>query len=144
MSCSRYARGLAAISVVALAAGLFVSSVGVSPLFAEEASTNGSDGDRAIVLGGTDSGDGSFVPNSSPVLSGEGRYEDSSTPAVESVDATSSQDAESIEDLAVKNKGTLSDGATYVFACSNASVRCGTLRADLPQMALMFRCTTRI
>lgn len=121
MSCSRYARGLAVISVVALAAGLFVSSVGVSPLFAEEASTNGSDGDRAIVLGGTDSGDGSFVPNSSPVLSGEGRYEDSSTPAVESVDATSSQDAESIEDLAVKNKGTLSDGATYVFACSNAS-----------------------
>lgn len=121
MSCSRYARGLAAISVVALAAGLFVSSVGVSPLFAEEVSTNGSDANRAIVLGAADSGDGSLASNSSTVPSSEGRSVDSSTPAGESADDTKSQDAESIEDLAVKNKGTLSDGVTYVFACSNAS-----------------------
>lgn len=121
MSCSRYARGLAAISVVALAAGLFVSSVGVSPLFAEEVSTNGSDANRAIVLGAADSGDGGFAPNSSTVPSSEGQSEDSSTPAGESADDTKTQDAESIEDLAVKNKGTLSDGVTYVFACSNAS-----------------------
>lgn len=121
MNCSRYARGLAAISVVALAAGLFVSSVGVSPLFAEEVSSNGSDANRAIVLGAADSGDGSFAPNNSTVPSSEVRSEDSLSPAVESADDTTSQDAESIEDLAVKNKGTLSDGATYVFACSNAS-----------------------
>lgn len=121
MSSSRYARGLAAISVVALAAGLFVSSVGVSPLFAEEVSTNESDANRVIELGTADSGDGSFAPNSSTALSSEGRSEDPSTSAVESVDATTSLDAENIEDLAVKNKGTLSDGATYVFACSNAS-----------------------
>lgn len=121
MSCSRYIRGLAAISVVALAAGLFVSSVGVSPLFAEEASTNGSDANRAIELGAADDGDGTFSPNSSTVLSGEGQSEDSSTSVVESADATTPQDAESVEDLAVKNKETLSDGVTYVFACSNAS-----------------------
>lgn len=121
MSSSRYARGLAAISVVALAAGLFVSSAGVSPLFAEEVSTNESDANRVIELGAADSGDGSFAPNSSTVPSSEGRSEDSSTPAGESADDTTSQDAESIEDLAVNNKGTLSDGVTYVFACSNAS-----------------------
>ena len=61
MSCSRYARGLAAISVVALAAGLFVSSVGVSPLFADEVSTNGFDANRVIELGAADDGDGSFA-----------------------------------------------------------------------------------
>lgn len=144
MSCSRYARGLAAISVVALAAGLFVSSVGVSPLFAEEVSTNGSDANRVIELGTADGGDGGFAPNSSTAPSSEGRSEDSSASAVESVDAATSPDAESIEDLAVKNKGTLSDGATYVFACSNASRKVWDLRADLPQMALTFRCTTRI
>lgn len=72
-------------------------------------------------MGAADSGDGSFAPNSSTVPSSEGRSEDSSTPAVESADATTPQGPESIEDLAVKNKGTLSDGATYVFACSNAS-----------------------
>ena len=121
MSSSRFTRSLAAISVVVLAAGLFVSSVGVSPLFAEEVSTNGSDANRVIELGAADDGDGSFAPNSSTVPSSEGRSEDSSTPAGESADDTTSQDAESIEDLAVKNKGTLSDGVTYVFACSNAS-----------------------
>lgn len=121
MSSSRYTRGLAAISVVALAAGLFVSSVGVSPLFADEVSTNGSDANRVIELGAADDGDGSFVPNSSTVLSSEGRSEDSSTSAVESADGTTPQDVESVEDLAFKNKGTLSDGATYVFACSNSS-----------------------
>lgn len=121
MSSSRYTRGLAAISVVALAAGLFVSSVGVSPLFADEVSTNGSDANRVIELGAADDGDGSFAPNISTVLSSEGRSEDSSTSAVESADGTTPQDAESVEYLAVKNKGTLSDGATYVFACSNAS-----------------------
>lgn len=121
MSSSRYTRGLAAISVVALAAGLFVSSVGVSPLFADEVSTNGSDTNRVIELGAADDGDGSFAPNNSTVLSSEGRSEDSSTTAVESADGTTPQDAESVEDLAVKNKGMLSDGATYVFACSNSS-----------------------
>lgn len=121
MSCSRYARGLAAISVVALAAGIFVSFVGVSPLFAEEVSTNGFDAHRAIELGAADGGDGGFAPNSSTVLSGEGRSEDSSSSAVESADGTTPRDAESVEDLAVKNKGTLSGGTTYVFACSNAS-----------------------
>lgn len=55
-------------------------------------------------------------------MSNEGQSEDSSAPTAESTD-TASQDAGSIEDLAVKNKGTLSDGATYVFACSNASRR---------------------
>lgn len=123
MSCSRYTRGLAAISVVALAAGLFVSSVGVSPLFAEEVSTNGPDANRVIELGAADDGDGSLAPNSSTVLSSEGRSEDSSTSAVESADGTTPQDAESVEDLAAKNKGTLSGGTTYVFACSNASRR---------------------
>lgn len=54
-------------------------------------------------------------------LVSEGRSEDSSTTAVESADGTTPQDAETVEDLAVKNKGTLSDGATYVFACGNAS-----------------------
>ena len=121
MSCSRYTRGLAAISVVALAAGLFVSSVGVSPLFAEEVSTNGPDANRVIELGAADDGAGSLAPNSSTVLSSEGRSEDSSTSAVESADGTTPQDAESVEDLAAKNKGTLSGGTTYVFACSNAS-----------------------
>lgn len=121
MSCSRYTRGLAAISVVALAAGLFVSSVGVSPLFAEEVSTNGPDANRVIELGAADDGDGSLAPNSSTVLSSEGRSEDSSTSAVESADGTTPQDAETVEGLAVKNKGSLSDGATYVFACGNAS-----------------------
>lgn len=121
MSFSRYARGLAAISVVSLAAGLFVSSIGVSPLFAEEVSTNGSYANRVIESGTADDGDGTFAPNSSTVPSSEGRSEDSSTSAVESADGTTPQDAESVEDLAVKNKGTLSDGATYVFACSNAS-----------------------
>lgn len=121
MSCSRYTRGLAAISVVALAAGLFVSSVGVSPLFADEVSTNGSDANRVIELGAADDGDGSFAPNSSTVLSSEEGSEDSSTSAVESADGTTPQDSESVEDLAAKNKGTLSGGATYVFACSNAS-----------------------
>ena len=121
MSCSRYTRGLAAISVVALATGLFVSSVGVSPLFAEEVSTNGPDANRVIELGAADDGDGSLTPNSSTVLSSEGRFEDSSTSAVESADGTTPQDAESVEDLAAKNKGTLSGGTTYVFACSNAS-----------------------
>lgn len=121
MSCSRYTRGLAAISVVALAAGLFVSSVGVSPLFAEEVSTNGPDANRVIELGAADDGDGSLAPNSSIVLSSEGRSEDSSTSAVESAYGTTPQDAESVEDLAAKNKGTLSGGTTYVFACSNAS-----------------------
>lgn len=121
MSSSRYARGLAAISVVALAAGLFVSSIGVSPLFAEEVSTNGSDANRVIESGTADGGDGTFAPNSSTVLSDEGRSEGSSTSVVESIDGTTPQDAESVEDLAVKNKGALSVGATYVFACSNAS-----------------------
>lgn len=121
MSCSRYTRGLAAISVVALAAGLFVSSVGVSPLFAEEVSTNGPDANRVIELGAADDGDGSLAPNSSTVLSSEGRSDDSSISAVESADGTTPQDAESVEDLAAKNKGTLSGGTTYVFACSNAS-----------------------
>lgn len=121
MSSSRYARGLAAISVVVLAAGLFVSSIGVSPLFAEEVSTNESYANRVIESGTADDGDGTFAPNSSTVPSSEGRSEDSSTSAVESADGTTPQDAESVEDLAVKNKGTLSDGATYVFACSNAS-----------------------
>ena len=69
MSCSRYTRGLAAISVVVLAAGLFVSSVGVSPLFAEEVSTNGPDANRVIELGAADDADGSLAPNSSTVLS---------------------------------------------------------------------------
>lgn len=121
MSCSRYTRGLAAISVVALAAGLFVSSVGVSPLFAEEVSTNGPDANRVIELGAADDADGSLAPNSSTVLSSEGRSEDSSTSAVESADGATPQDVESVEDLAAKNKGTLSGGTTYVFACSNAS-----------------------
>lgn len=121
MSCSRYTRGLAAISIVALAAGLFVSSLGASPLFAEEVSTNGPDANRVIELGAADDGDGSLAPNSSTVLSSEGRSEDSSTSAVESADGTTPQDAETVEGLAVKNKGTLSGGTTYVFACSNAS-----------------------
>lgn len=121
MCCSRYARGLVAISVVVLAAGLFISSVGASPSFAEEVSSKGPDANRAIVLGVADDGDGSLAPNNSTVPSSEGRSEDSSSPAVESADDTTSQNAESIEDLAVKNKGTLSGGATYVFACSNAS-----------------------
>lgn len=144
MSSSRYTRGLAAISVVALAAGLFVSSVGVSPLFADEVSTNGSDTNRVIELGAADDGDGSFAPNNSTVLSSEGRSEDSSTTAVESADGTTPQDAESVEDLAVKNKGMLSDGATYVLLAAIPRAKCGTLRADLPQMVQMFRCTTRI
>lgn len=144
MSSSRYARGLAAISVVALAAGLFVSSIGVSPLFAEEVSTNGSYANRVIESGTADDGDGTFAPNNSTVPSSEGRSEDSSTSAVESADGTTPQDAESVEDLAVKNKGTLSDGATYVLLAAMPRARCWTLRADLPQMALMFRCTTRI
>lgn len=144
MSSSRYARGLAAISVVALAAGLFVSSIGVSPLFAEEVSTNGSDANRVIESGTADGGDGTFAPNSSTVLSDEGRSEGSSTSVVESIDGTTPQDAESVEDLAVKNKGTLSDSATYVLLVVMPRARCGTLRADLPQVALMFRCTTRI
>lgn len=105
MSCSRYARGLAAISVVALAAGLFISSVGVSPLFADEVSTSGSDANRVIELGAADDGDGSFAPNSSIVLSSEGRFEDSSTSAVESADGTTPQDVESVEDLAFKKQG---------------------------------------
>lgn len=144
MSSSRYARGLAAISVVALAAGLFVSSAGVSPLFAEEVSTNESDANRVIELGAADSGDGSFAPNSSTVPSSEGRSEDSSTPAGESADDTTSQDAESIEDLAVNNKGTLSDGVTYVLLAAMHRARCGMLRADHLQTALMSRCITRI
>ena len=143
MSCSRYARGLAAISVVVLAAGLFVCSVGVSPLFADEVSTNGSDANRVIELGAADDGDGSFAPNSSTVLSSEGRSEDSSTTAVESADGTTPQDAETVEDLAVKNKGTLTVRPMFLLAAMPRA-RCGTLRTDLPQMALMFRCTTRI
>lgn len=121
MSRSRFARSLAAISVVALVTGLFVSVAGVSPLFAEEVSTNGSDANRVIELSAADSGDDGFAPNSSTVLSNEGQSEGSSKSAVESSDGTISQDAESIEDLAVKNKGALSDGATFVFACGNAS-----------------------
>lgn len=100
--------------------GLFGSAVGVSPLFAEEVFTNGSDANRVIELGAADGGDGSFAPNSSTVLSGEGQLQDSSTPAAESTGATSHY-VESIEDLSVKNKGTFSDGVTYVFACNNAS-----------------------
>lgn len=92
----------------------------MSPLFAEEVFTNGSDANRVIELGAADGGDGSFAPNSSTVLSGEGQLQDSSTPAAESTGATSHY-VESIEDLSVKNKGTFSDGATYVFACNNAS-----------------------
>ena len=122
MSCSRKARGLAAISVVALAAGLFISSVGVSPLFADEASTNGCDVNRVIDSDATNGGDGGSAPDGLSALSNEGQSEDSSAPTAESTD-TASQDVGSIEDLAVKNKGTLSDGATYVFACSNASRR---------------------
>lgn len=120
MSCSRKARGLAAISVVALAAGLLISSVGVSPLFADEASTNGCDVNRVIDSDATNGDDGGSAPDGLSALSNEGQSEDSSAPTAESTD-TASQDAGSIEDLAVKNKGTLSDGATYVFACSNAS-----------------------
>ena len=144
MSCSRYTRGLAAISVVALAAGLFVSSVGVSPLFAEEASTNGPDANRVIELGAADDGDGSLAPNSSTVLSSEGRSEDSSTSAVESADGTTPQDAESVEDLAAKNRGRFLAVRPMFLLAAMPRVRCGTLRVDLPQMALMFRCTTRI
>ena len=122
MSCSRKARGLAAISVVALAAGLFVFSVGVSPLFADEASTNGFDVNRVIDSDATNGGDGGSAPDGLSALTNEGQSEGSSAPAAESTD-TAPQDVGSIEDLAVKNKGTLSDGATYVFACNNASRR---------------------
>lgn len=122
MSFSRKARGLAAISVVALAAGLFVFSVGVSPLFADEASTNGFDINRVIDSDATNGGDGGSAPDGLSALTNEGQSEGSSAPAAESTD-TASQDVGSIEDLAVKNKGTLSDGVAYVFACSNASRR---------------------
>lgn len=144
MSSSRYARGLAAISVVALAAGLFVSSIGVSPLFAEEVSTNGSDANRVIESGTADGGDGTFAPNSSTVLSDEGRSEGSSTSVVESIDGTTPQDAESVEDLAVKNKGRFLSVRPMFLLAVMPRARCGTFRADLPQVALMFRCTTRI
>lgn len=144
MSCNRCARGLAAISVVALAAGLFVSSVGISPLFADEVSTNGSDANRVIELGAADDGDGSFAPNNSTVLSSEGRSEDSSTTAVESADGTTPQDAESVEDLAVKTRGRFLMVRPMFLIAAIPHAKCGTLRADLPQMALMFRCTTRI
>lgn len=72
MSCSRKARGLAAISVVALAAGLFISSVGVSPLFADEASTNGCDVNRVIDSDATNGGDGGSAPDGLSALSNEG------------------------------------------------------------------------
>lgn len=121
MSCCRYARGLAAMSVVALAAGLFVSPVGVSPLFADEASANWSDVNRVIDSDATNGGDGGSASNGLSALPNEGQSEDLSAPVAESSDDSTSQNAESIEDLAAKNKGTLSDGVTYVFACSNAS-----------------------
>ena len=120
MCCSRYARGLAAISVVVLATGLFVSSVGVSPLFADEVSTSGFDVNRATDSDATTASDCGSSPDGLSAPSNEGQSENPTTPAAESAKMTS-QDAESIENLAVKYKGTLSDGATYVFACSNAS-----------------------
>lgn len=143
MSCSRKARGLAAISVVALAAGLFVFSVGVSPLFADEASTNGFDINRVIDSDATNGGDGGSAPDGLSALTNEGQSEGSSAPAAESTD-TASQDVGSIEDLAVKNKGTLSDGVAYVLPAAMHRAGCGMLRADLPQMAPMFRYIVRI
>ena len=41
----------------------------------------------------------------------------------DAVEASDTEDSESIEDLALKNKGTLADGTTYVFVAGNAHRR---------------------
>lgn len=113
MSRSQNARGLSAISVVVLAAGLLFTSVGVSPLFAEETLGNGGDVNQVVdsdVAGESDSG--SDAPSA---LSTEGQSKDSLASIGDSNSATSEGDI-SVDDAAIKNKGTLLDGATYVFA----------------------------
>ena len=113
MSLSQNARGLSAISVVVLAAGLLFSSVGTSPLFADETSANGCDVNQVVDSNVAREGD--FVPDASSALPIEGQSEDPFASISNSISATSEDDI-SAEDLAIKNKGTLLDGVTYVFA----------------------------
>lgn len=113
MSRSQNARGLSAFSLVVLAAGLLFTSVGVSPLFAEETLANGSDVNQVVdsdVAGESDSG----LDAPSAFLT-EGQSKDSLASIGDSNSATSEGDI-SVDDAAIKNKGTLLDGATYVFA----------------------------
>ena len=118
MSCSRKARGLAAISVVALAAGLLISSVGVSPLFAEETSAKGCDDNQIVVSNVTCESDS--CSDASPALPNEEQPNDSLTSTGGPTAATTEGDT-SVEDQAIKNKGTLLDGVTYVFVGGNTS-----------------------
>lgn len=118
MSCSRKARGLAAISVVALAAGLFICSVGVSPLFAEETSAKGCDDNQIVDSNVTCESDS--CSDASPALPNEEQPNDSLTSTGGPTAATTEGDA-SVEEQAIKNKGTLLDGVTYVFAGGNTS-----------------------
>ena len=118
MSCSRKARGLAAISVVALAAGLLISSVGVSPLFAEETSAKGCDDNQIVDSNVTCESDS--CSDASPALPNEEQPNDSLTSTGGPTAATTEGDA-SVEEQAIKNKGTLLDGVTYVFAGGNTS-----------------------
>ena len=113
MSHSQNARGLSAFSLVVLAAGLLFASVGVSPLFAEETLANGSDVNQVVdsdVAGESDSG--SDAPSA---FLTEGQSKDSLASIGDSNSATSEGDI-SVDDAAIKNRGTLLDGATYVFA----------------------------
>lgn len=118
MSCSRKARGLAAISVVALAAGLFICSVGVSPLFAEETSAKGCDDNQIVDSNVTCESDS--CSDASPALPNEEQPNDSLTSTGGPTAATTEGDA-SVEEQAIKNKGTLLDSVTYVFAGGNTS-----------------------
>lgn len=118
MSCSRKARGLAAISVVALAAGLFICSVGVSPLFAEETSAKGCDDNQIVDSNVTCESDS--CSDASPALPNEEQPNDSLTSTGGPTAATTEGDA-SVEEQAIKNKCTLLDGVTYVFAGGNTS-----------------------
>lgn len=140
MSLSQNARGLSAISVVVLAAGLLFSSVGTSPLFADETLANGYDVNQVVDSNVARESD--FGSDVSSVLQTEEQPEDLLTSVGDSTVATSEDDM-SVEDLAIKNKGTLLDGMAYVFAGGNTLRKVWDVAGGLPQMAPMFRYTVR-
>ena len=124
MNNSRYARGLIALSIAVLAAGLLFLPAAASPLFAEE--TPAASGDSSQIVESNPTGDetGGTDDSALAVPGDQNSHDQGDEGSVPSDGSSASAPAlekpQSIEDLALAHKGTLTGGKTYVFAAGNA------------------------
>ena len=125
MSNSRCARGLTVLSIAVLAAGLLFLPASASPLFAEE--TPAASGDSSQIVESNPTGDETGgTDDSALAVPGDQNSHDQGDEGTApsdggSASAPAPEKPQSIEDLALAHKGTLTDGKTYVFAAGNAA-----------------------